>query len=171
MTTWCTPADLLAAESDIERLAGLATPTDLPAVSGALLRLAVTGEDLAEWLPGEQQAAEAAVARMLEACANAGELVAGYLSARWPAGLDPVPKLVRGCAVSLALEDLLGARPAGPESPYAGIVRRAKAAHGTLAGLRDGTLSLGLAASQAPAAGVRYEAAARATTMDSLAGM
>jgi hypothetical protein len=108
---------------------------------------------------------------MLQACTNAGELVEGYLAIRWPSGLDPVPGLVRGCAVSLALDDLLGARAAGPDSPYAGITRKAKAAHGTLAGLRDGSLTLGVAAVAPSAAAVRYTTAPRLTTMDSLGGM
>lgn len=171
MTIWCTPADLLAADSDIERLAGLAGPTDQPPVPGALLRLAVTGDDLGEWLPTEADAANAAVTRMLQACSNAGELVEGYLAVRWPGGLSPVPGLVRGCAVALALDDLLGARAAGPDSPYAGIVRRAKAARDTLAGLRDGSLTLGVAIAAPSAPAVRYSAAERTTTLDSLRGM
>jgi len=171
MTTWCTPADLLAADADVELLAGLAGATDRPPVPGALLRLAVAEADLGEWMPDEQAAAAAAVERMQQACTTAGELVSGYLAARWPAGLDPVPGLVRGCAGALAWDDLLGARAAGPESPYAGIVRRAKAAHGTLAGLRDGSLTLGSAAAAPSTPAVRWSSAPRITDMDGLAGM
>jgi hypothetical protein len=172
MTTWCTPADLLADVADVELLAGLAGPTDQPPVPGALLRAVIEEADyVSEWLPDEQAAATAAAARLALACLRAGELVEGYLSARWPGGLDPVPGLVRGCAVALAGEELVGTRSAPPESPYAGILRRARACHDVLRGLRDGTLTLGQAVAPASAPAVRWHSAPRLTDMDSLAAL
>ena len=173
MTTWCTPADLLAAESDHDLLAGLATQSGQRPISGALLRAAVAAESLAEWSIEQQDAAAAAVARLGTACTTAGDLVDAYLSARWPQGLDPVPSIVRAAAVGLALEDLLGARAAEPGSIYAGLLRRAKTARDTLAALRDGALQLGSqSGADSPTQGVRHTAgASRLTTMDSLAGM
>ncbi|MCU0843255.1 MAG: DUF1320 domain-containing protein, partial [Thiobacillaceae bacterium] len=150
-------------------------PSDQPPVPGPLLRVAVADtegwQDDTAWLSTEVESAQAAVARLTQACTVAGELVESYLAVRWPAGLSPVPGLVRGCAVALALDDLLGARAAVPEGPYAGIVRRAKAAHQTLAGLRDGTLTLGVAVPAPAAPAVRMTVADRSSTMDSLKGM
>jgi hypothetical protein len=173
VTVWCTPTDLLAAESDVDRLALLAGPSDGPPVSGPLLRLALAGEDLDDYLPAEQAAAAAAAGRMVQACTAAGELVGATLAARWPAGLDPVPGLVRSAGVGLALEHLLGARPAGSDTAYAGIVRLANTARATLRALADGTLQIGIGAEAAvngPSA-VRFQAADRLLTAESLAGM
>ncbi|WP_295451908.1 phage protein Gp36 family protein [uncultured Thiodictyon sp.] len=164
---WCTPADLLAAESDTDLIAELAAPTDQPPVSGALLRLAVAGGAIG----GEQEeAAAGALARLVRACAEGGDQVDAHLASRWPGGLSPVPAIVRSAAVGLALEDLLGARTAAPDGPYSGIIRRAKTARATLVALRDGTLTLGTASVSTPAT-VRYQAADRLLTADTLAGM
>lgn len=164
-----TPAALLAAESDIELIARLAGPSDQPVVSGALLRLAVAGGSMAAYSAGEQAAASQAVARMEAACAAAGEMADAALAARYPAGLSPVPGIVAVAAVSLALEDLLGSRPAGPDTAYYGIVRRAKLARDTLAALASGALTMGVG-SPAPG-GIRYRAAPRVCTYDTLEGM
>lgn len=166
MTVWCTPADLVAAESDLDLIAGLAVPTDQPPITGALLRLVVAGAVLAD---DQTASAALAVDRLLAACTEAGNTVEAHLAVRWPTGLDPVPGIVRSAAIALALEDLLGARTTAPDGPYSGIVRKAKTARATLAALRDGTLTLGLATVSTPAA-VRYQAADRVLTADTLRG-
>lgn len=161
---WCTPADLLAAESDTDLLAALAGPTDAPPLDGATLRLAVAGGGL------NDSTADQALARLVSACAAGGDQVAAYLAARWPQGMSPVHPLVNKAAVALALEDLLGARATAPDGPYSGILRKAKTARDTLAALRDGTLSLGATTVSTPPT-VRYQAADRLVTAETLAGM
>jgi hypothetical protein len=128
------------------------------------LRLAVAGGPL------DDSTAAQALARLVTACAAGGEQVGAYLAARWPDGLSPVPPLVQAAAVALALEDLLGARAAAPDGTYSGILRKAKTARTTLAALRDGTLSLGTATVSTPPT-VRYQAADRLVTAETLAGM
>jgi hypothetical protein len=164
MTPWCTPADLVASENDLNLLAGLAGPTDWEPVSGAQLRTAVADPAAAD------PATTLAVERLARACAEANAITDGHLAARWPNGLDPVPAIVRSAAVGLALEDMLGARHGDPSGPFAGWIRRAATARKTLAALRDGALTLGLPAVSTPSA-IRYQAAERLVTADTLAGM
>lgn len=172
MTTWCTPSDVLDRYRDHQLIADLATPRDLPRVAGVLLRLVVEGGAVVEYPIQEQEAAAEALAAVEDACRDAGDLVDTYLAARWPGGMDPVPGVVRGAAVDLAAEILLGERDAPQGSPYAGILRRAKGARDILTGLRDGKLTLGAeSGADAAPAGVRYSTAERLLTMDSLAGM
>lgn len=164
-----TPPELLAAVSDLDQLAAFATPTDHPRITGALLRLAVAGDDLTEFLPTETAAAAAAVGRIEEELQGASERVDGYLAG----GITAPAAVLRRACIDLAVYGLLGDRDARDNGPFAGIVRRGRDALDVLKALRKGDVNYGTAGAVATTTPdpVVYQATERLVTMDTLAGM
>lgn len=88
-------------------LAAIATPRDLPNVTGALLRATVEGSDVTQWSTEEQAAAIAAVVRLDAVIDEAEEYVNGTLRrAGYTVPLTAPDKLISSLTRKIARHDL-----------------------------------------------------------------
>ncbi len=97
---YCAAADL-AVRPGAKEIAQVATPAELRAVEAELMRLSLVGADRAGYSAEAIAAADAAMARVNDAIAEADETIDGYLRARYPLPLSPVPEVLRHTARNL----------------------------------------------------------------------
>jgi len=136
---YLTHADLLQSPGATE-LAQAATADDAPVVPAALMAATLEGSDRSAWAAEQIATADEALARIDRLIADTGELVDGYLGARYTLPLLTIPGIVRAWATDVLryrLHDNLDA-----DAPIASRYRDAVAG---LSLIRDGKLSLGVA--------------------------
>lgn len=123
---------------DAQEMARVAGPQSLPRFEGELLRAVITGQPTTDWPADEVQAAEAALGRIDEAIADAGQQIDGYLGKRYPLPIVPAPTLLKRLAASIA-RFLLHDDAATDE-----IRKRYEDSVRTLQAIAKGEMSLGL---------------------------
>jgi phage gp36-like protein len=142
---YLTPVQLLERVSPKE-LAELATPEDRPVVDPGLLRAAIGGDPLGAWSAVEVAAAAEAVERIERVLDDVTALIDGYLAARYPLPLSPVPAPLKRIATDCARYFLMDQRATDE------VRQRFDAQVRLLAAMRDGKFSLG-AEDPSPSAG------------------
>ncbi|GGK08597.1 gp436 family protein [Luteimonas terricola] len=94
---YCTPVHLADAKLTRE-LAQVATPEHSRVLSDALMEATLRGEDRTAFDPAEVAIADDALVHIVQAIADAGSVIDGYLRGRKPVPyrvpLDPVPTIV-----------------------------------------------------------------------------
>lgn len=99
---YITPIDL-AERPGARELAQVATPEDKHVADTALMDATLRGGDRSAWSVPDQADADAAMARIQDAVAEADSLIDGFLAKRgYALPLAPVPKLVTGWSRSIA---------------------------------------------------------------------
>ncbi|MBI1626954.1 gp436 family protein [Comamonas suwonensis] len=99
---YITPIDL-AERPGAKELAEVATPEHKRIVDTALMDATLRGGDRSSWTAEDQADADAAMARIQDAVAEADALIDGFLAKRgYTLPLAPVPKLVTGWSRSIA---------------------------------------------------------------------
>lgn len=99
---YITPSDL-AERPGAKELAEVATPEHKRIADTALMDATLRGGDRSSWSADDQADADAAMARIQDAVAEADALIDGFLAKRgYPLPLSPVPKLVTGWSRSIA---------------------------------------------------------------------
>jgi phage gp36-like protein len=98
---YATPADMLERVGPKE-LAEVATPRDLAVVSPELMRDTIEGNDRSAYAQDEKDAADAALARIEGALADAQAQLDGYLGSRYSLPLASPPAVLTQYSVDVA---------------------------------------------------------------------
>lgn len=135
--TYATPQDL-AGRFDAHELAQLAVPQGFTAISGELLQLTIDDGDRSAFTADEISAADAALAKINRALADAAGDIDGHVSARYRLPLSSVPLVLKRTASDLARYYLYDDH--APEQ----IAKRYDDAIKLLLNVSRGTVSLGV---------------------------
>lgn len=93
----------LAERPGARELAQVATPEHAPIVDAALMDVTLRAGDRAAWRSDEQALADAALARIADAVAEAGAVIDGFLARRgYRLPLSPVPTVVAAWCRTIA---------------------------------------------------------------------
>lgn len=162
------PADLYPLPGALE-IAQVATPENLDVVPAELMQATLTGADRTQWPPHQVAAADAALARVNAAIADAEQLVDGYLAARYALPLAPVPTIVKAWVRALVRYALNQYRITDEQKDP--IARDRRDVLKFLADVSAGKFSLGATDPQVtnPAGDVRHSAPSRVFDQDTLA--